>query len=401
MKLKDILEGCLFTDGDWIESKDQDANGDIRLIQLSDIGDGYFVNKSKKFINEETARKLRCTFLRKDDILIARMPDPLGRACLFPFEENNKYITAVDVCILRPNDKCNNRYLQYCLNSPEIRSIINRQKTGTTRERITRKKLGELEIPFPSLKVQQKIVDILDAADILRLNNKTLLIKYDTLAQSIFLHMFGDPVRNEKEWECKTIEQLVRKEKNSIKRGPFGGALKKEIFVENGYLVYEQFHALNNDFSMQRYFIDERKFNELKGFEVKSGDIIISCSGVYLGKLALVPKNSKQGIINQALLKVTIDENIMRNDFFIFHFSHKNFRQKYFDSNRGAGIPNFPPMSEFKKFPFITPSLDLQNQFAEKITLIEQQKELAKQELKESEDLFNCLLQKAFKGELT
>lgn len=64
--------------------------------------------------------------------------------------------------------------------------------------------------------------------------------------------MFGDPVWNEKGWETRTIEQLVKKEKYALKRGPFGGALKKEIFLPSGYLVYEQFHALNNAFSFAR-----------------------------------------------------------------------------------------------------------------------------------------------------
>lgn len=212
--------------------------------------------------------------------------------------------------------------------------------------------------------------------------------------------MFGNPVRNEKGWEVKTIEQITITEKGGIKRGPFGGALKKEIFVEKGYLVYEQFHALNNDFTMARYFIDEQKFKELQGFEVKNGDIIISCSGVYLGKLAIVPEGAKKGIINQALLKVTLNQKTMRNDFFVFHFAHKNFREKYFDANRGAGIPNFPPMSDFKKFPFICPPMSIQNQFAERLQIIKQQKELAQQALQKSDELFNSLLQKAFKGEL-
>lgn len=261
-------------------------------------------------------------------------------------------------------------------------------------------KFSKAQIQLPPLETQKRIAQILDDATALCLKTEQLVKEYDLLTQSIFLDMFGDPVKNEKKWEFKTIEKLVINEKGAIKRGPFGGALKKEIFVENGFLVYEQFHALNNDFSMARYFITEEKFNELKGFEVKPGDIIISCSGIYLGKLALVPVHAKKGIINQALLKVTIDDKIMRKDFFIFHFKHKNFRNKFFDANRGAGIPNFPPMSEFKKFPFITPPIELQNQFAEKISLIEKQKELAKQELNESKNLFNCLLQKAFKGEL-
>lgn len=272
--------------------------------------------------------------------------------------------------------------------------------SGSAQPQITRENLSKVDVPKIDLATQQKIATILDQADAIIQNNRAIVQKYDALTQSLFLDMFGDPVKNEKGWETKTIEQLVSKNKNSIKRGPFGGALKKEIFVEEGYLVYEQYHALNNDFSMERYFIDDKKFEELKGFEVKPKDIIISCSGVYLGKLAIVPKNAKKGIINQALLKVTIDESIMTNDFFVFHFSHKNFREKYFDANRGAGIPNFPPMSDFKKFPFISPPIELQNQFAERVSVIEAQKQQAQLELAKSEELFASLLQRAFKGEL-
>lgn len=259
---------------------------------------------------------------------------------------------------------------------------------------------SQIEIPLPPLPQQQKIANILDAADALRQKDKALLAKYDELTQALFLDMFGDPVSNPKGWDFRKIEEITSKNKNSIKRGPFGGALKKEIFVDDGYLVYEQFHALNNDFSMARYFIDQKKYNELIGFSVNPGDIIISCSGVYLGKLAVIPQGARKGIINQALLKVTLDENKMKNDFFVFLFSHKNFREKYFDANRGAGIPNFPPMNEFKKFPFITPPIELQNQFAERVAVIEEQKAIAQKSLEKSEELFNSLLQKAFKGEI-
>jgi type I restriction enzyme S subunit len=208
--------------------------------------------------------------------------------------------------------------------------------------------------------------------------------------------MFGDPVANPKGWETKTIDQLVKKEKYSIKRGPFGGALKKEVFVERGYLVYEQFHALNNDFNMARYFIDEKKFNELKAFEVKEGDLIISCSGVYLGKLAIVPNGAKKGIINQALLKITLDDAKMNSILFIYIFSNKNFRNKYFGNQIGSGIPNFPAMPEFKKFKFIYPPIELQNQFALIVeeTKAIKQKMLTQAELFETQ--FQSRMQKAF-----
>ncbi len=135
----------------------------------------------------------------------------------------------------------------------------------------------------------------------------------------------------------KNIVNLASKEKHAIKRGPFGGALKKEIFVDSGYLVYEQYHALNNNFEFARYFIDESKYQELEAFKVSAGDIIISCSGVNLGRLAIVPEGSSEGIINQALLKVKLDESKMLNDMFVAIFTHPNFKNEFFGEHRGNG----------------------------------------------------------------
>ena len=91
--LKEIIPSSgVFCDGDWVESKDQDPNGDVRLIQLADIGDGKFINKSDRYLTKNKARELNCTFLETDDLLIARMPDPLGRACVFPLGTSIKYV---------------------------------------------------------------------------------------------------------------------------------------------------------------------------------------------------------------------------------------------------------------------------------------------------------------------
>lgn len=111
----------LFVDGDWIESKDQNPNGRIRLIQLADIGDGTFKDKSNRFMSFNRAVELNCTFLQYGDVLVARMPDPLGRAIIFPYKEVKQYVTVVDVAIIRTGNGVYNKWLMYFLNSPEIR----------------------------------------------------------------------------------------------------------------------------------------------------------------------------------------------------------------------------------------------------------------------------------------
>ncbi|CAM3131966.1 restriction endonuclease subunit S [Flavobacterium frigoris] len=368
--------------------------GKIPRLMIADITrDGKYVTPIIDSLTEEGANKSRP--MKKGDVVIAVSGDP-GRPC----------ILAVDACIhdgfvgLRNLDenKILKSYLFCFLNYFKLAN--KRNAVGAIFQNLTTDQVKKIEIPEISINRQRNIVTILTQAENLITQRKESILLLDDLLKSTFLEMFGDPVRNEKGWDIKTIEQLVTKEKKSIKRGPFGGALKKEIFVEEGYLVYEQYHALNNDFTMARYFIDEDKFNELRGFEVKPDDIIISCSGVYLGKLAIIPKNAKKGIINQALLKLTLDQDIINNKFFVFLFSHNSFRNNLFGEVRGSGVPNFPPISEFKKFKFIYPSIDLQMKFVKIITKVETLKGEYQDSLIELENMYGVLSQKAFKGEL-
>ena len=152
-----IGRGGILTDGDWIESKDQDPHGDVRLIQLADIGDGYYKDKSSRFLTSEKAKELGCTFLEKGDVLIARMPEPLGRTCIFPGNPKPA-VTAVDICIIRTGDDgADHRWIMHTVNSPEIRRRIESLQKGTTRKRISRRNLASLTLPIPPFNEQRRI----------------------------------------------------------------------------------------------------------------------------------------------------------------------------------------------------------------------------------------------------
>jgi type I restriction enzyme, S subunit len=158
-----IASDGIFSDGDWVESKDQDPAGAIRLLQLADIGDGVFVDKSNRFVNYDKFEQLRCTEVFEDDVLIARMPDPLGRACLAP-KLRQRCITVVDVAIVRPGlSSVRPKWLMHFLNAPPVRHVIELQSSGTTRRRIARGNLAQLELPIPPLSEQQRIAEKLDA----------------------------------------------------------------------------------------------------------------------------------------------------------------------------------------------------------------------------------------------
>lgn len=204
----------VFMDGDWIESKDQNPNGKIRLIQLADIGDGIFRDRSNRFMTYERAIELNCTFLQFGDILIARMPDPLGRATIFPYFEENKYVTVVDVAIVRTAEGIHNKYLMNCLNSPLIRLQINSLETGTTRKRISRGNLAKIKIPVPPVQEQYAIVERIEEL-ISKLDNSISSLK---LAESQ-LKLFKQVLLNDsfegkrtKKWRQTNTTAITAKE---------------------------------------------------------------------------------------------------------------------------------------------------------------------------------------------
>lgn len=154
-----VAPGGFMSDGDWVESKDQDPNGDVRLIQLADVGDGVFRNKSSRFLTSAKASELGCTYLLPGDVLIARLGHPLGKSCLFPGVKK-PCVTVVDVHIIRClNDSLSHEWLVQLINSPQVRSRISADISGTTRPRITGAKLKELVIPVPGVDEQRQIAE--------------------------------------------------------------------------------------------------------------------------------------------------------------------------------------------------------------------------------------------------
>lgn len=151
-----------FHDGDWVESKDQDPDGEIRLLQLADVGDGRFRDRSDRRMNEEAFERLNCSPVWPGDVLIARMPDPLGRACIVP-NGLGRAVTVVDVAVLRCDDaRADRRYVAYAINATPTRTYMESLQDGATRQRIPRKRLGRVRIPFPLLDEQRAIADYLD-----------------------------------------------------------------------------------------------------------------------------------------------------------------------------------------------------------------------------------------------
>jgi type I restriction enzyme, S subunit len=167
-------------------------------------------------------------------------------------------------------------------------------------------------------------------------------------------------------WAWCLIPQVVINDKYSIKRGPFGSSITKSFFVSAGYKVYEQQHAINDDFSLGNYYIDKEKFNELKAFEVVPNDIIISCSGT-VGKVAIAPSWMEPGIINQALLKLSLNQNALTNEYFKILFPTFYMRTETLSELQGTAQKNMVSVDTLKKEPFPLPSISEQHRIVAKV----------------------------------
>lgn len=181
-------------------------------------------------------------------------------------------------------------------------------------------------------------------------------------------------------------------------RGPFGGSLKKNCFKPDGVAVYEQKHAIYKQFSDIRYFIDEKKFQEMKRFELFPGDLIMSCSGT-MGKVAIVPPKIKKGIINQALLKLTPSDDL-DVEYLKYWMESESFLDSINKKAVGAAIKNVASVKILKKIELPYFEKEIQQQIVQILDHAFEKIDRAisniEQNIKNAEELFQSKLNEVF-----
>ncbi|MER2513379.1 MAG: restriction endonuclease subunit S [Nitrosomonas ureae] len=205
-------------------------------------------------------------------------------------------------------------------------------------------------------------------------------------------------------WGWCKWEDILVSEKGAFKRGPFGSALKKEFFVKSGYKVYEQYCPINDDCSFERYYISDEKFKELESFSVRADDFLVSCSGVTLGRITQIPLNFKEGIINQALLRVRVNKAVYDFKFFKTFFRSRYFQKRILENSTGTAIPNVKGVNELKAIPLPLCSLLEQQQIVfeldARLSEADQLDQTITTSLQQAEALRQSILKKAFSGQL-
>lgn len=394
--LNDVTKTGLFCDGDWIEKKDQDPNGTVRLIQLADIGDGVFKDKSSRFITENTAQELTCTYLESDDILVARLPEPLGRACLFPLR--GKYITAVDVAIIRiANPDINNKYIMYMINSPAFRQNIKSFESGTTRKRISRKNLSKIEFELPPLPEQERIVARIEelfseldkAVETLNTTKQQLAVYRQAVLKEALTPQPG--------WQKTVFSDLLTSVRNGYGKKPDDKGEYRILRISSvrpDRVDLSDFRCNQQPFSSQDLISE----NDLL-FTRYNGSL------EYVGVCGCVPVLQEEYAYPDKIIKCTPKINNQYHSRFLQYYLNQGDARKYILSkvkttSGQKGIAG----SDIKRVIVYVPELFVQEAIVKKLdaqlTVCDQIEKTIEQSLQQAEALRQSILKQAFEGRL-
>lgn len=301
---------------------------------------------------------------------------------------NGKFNAYQRTYVIQANENLNGKFLYYFLDSYVEK--LREQSIGGVIKYIKLGNLTDAEIPLPNLATQQRIAAILDQSDAIIQNNRAIVQKYDALTQSLFLDMFGDPVKNEKGWEKIKLGDL-----SQISSGSTPSRLNDNYF--SGNIPWVKTGEVNG-----KIILDTEEKITKEALENSScklypkGSLIIAMygQGKTRGQIGFLGIDATT---NQACAVIPPSEKINFNYLFqLLKLNYEDLRSL----GRGGNQPNLNS-GLIKSYEVINPPITLQNLFAERVAVIEAQKQQAQLELAKSEELFQSLLQKAFKGELS
>ena len=336
----------------FVRTMDLSANFKSNLTYIDK--DSYdFLSKSKLFGGE---------------LILPNIGGSIGKAFLMP-NLNMPMSLAPNSIMVKFTEQVMNKYFSYFIQSPMGKSLLLNNKGGTATPKFSKTELRNMVLKLPPLEEQKRIVAKIEKLmplvdeyaesynrlqkidnefedklkqSVLQYAMEGKLVKQNLSDESAINNLKeareeikqainNKKLRNEKylkaqnngeypkNWAVARLKEICEKNNAAIKRGPFGSSITKSMFVPKGkdtFKIYEQGNAIRKDINYGSYYITKDKFESLRAFEVKPGDIIISCAGT-IGETFIIPSKMEPGIINQALLKLTLDTSIIDKDFFL------------------------------------------------------------------------------------
>ena len=365
----------------------------VPFIRANNLVNKSISDEEMYFISPQKHGLLKKGHLKTNDVLISTRGD-LGKVALVPKRYNDSNINA-QLVLLRPNPhKIDPLYLLYCFEGDRVKGQISQLQTGTALKQLPVGNLKRIKIPLPPLEEQRRIAAILDKADGVRRKRKEAIRLTEELLRSTFLEMFGDPVTNPKGWEVKRLGEICTNFQNGIGKNSehYGHGSK----VANISDLYE-WHR----FIPEKYSLLDVTPKEIEKYSLMRGDLLFVRSSVKREGVAVcsVYDSDEICLFSSFMIRVRPRTDLINPEFLSLMLRTPPMRNRLILGSNTSTITNIsqPGLS---KIEVVVPPIKTQNLITKVTKNIEESVRCHLQALEQSENLFNSLLQRAFRGEL-
>jgi type I restriction enzyme S subunit len=372
-------------------SKSAYWNGDIYWATPMDLSEleGAYISATPRMITRAGLESCAATVLPPESVLFSSRA-PIGHVAIntVPMATNQGFKSFVP-----SRDRLHAKFLYHWLrtNRPYLEGLGN----GATFKEVSKAVVSRIEIPLPPLAEQRRIAEILDKADALKAKRRAALAQLDTLTQSIFLDMFGDPATNSKGWPVVSLPDVIYfQEGPGVRNWQFQNQGIKLINVKNivdGMLVPE---------NTNRYLSSEDVKKRYEHFLLDAGDLVVASSGVTWGKIAEVQHEHLPLCLNTSMIRLRPLTDRIRPRFIRTFVESSAFRNQITRLITGSAQPNFGP-AHLKQVILALPPLHLQLEYDRRISAAETLRLAQRAALAELVLLFASLQHRAFRGELS
>ena len=350
------------------------------------------------------ARQLACAdapsrarqLVRADDILVSTVRPNLNAVARVP-QKLDGATASTGFCVVRPRPKrLDGGYLFHWVRSPRFVSDMVRLATGASYPAVSDRIVFDSKLPLPPLPEQRRIAEILDKADALRAKRRAALAELDSLTQSIFLDMFGDPATNPKGWPRRSLGDLIMV-------GPQNGLYKPADYYGTGtpILRIDAFYdgAVTKLATLKRVRVS---LKEQELYALCEGEIVINRvnSREYLGKSALIPTLNETTVFESNMMRFDVDREILHPDYLIEYLQTQFVRTHILCSAKDAVNQSSINQQDVKAIPLVVPPPSMQRLFAQRVAASGRLKSSHDASSIELEALFTSLQHRAFREEL-
>jgi type I restriction enzyme, S subunit len=391
--LADLFEKPI--SGEWGNEVEEGKSG-IKVIRTTNFTNLGRLNLSNIVYRDIDLQKNLNKRLRFGDIIIEKSggspTQPVGRPVVFEEDSSDIYFCNNFTSILRPNDKVNYKYSLYLLKALHNKGKVLKYQNKTTG--IINIKLNDYinntEVEVPPIDKQIKIAKVLDKAQELIDKRKEQLSELDELVKSRFIGMFNEYFSEE------YIDELMNIS-DKITDGEHGTVPRVDTGVQ--YLMARNI-SINNTLDFKEVsYIEEKVHDKIYSrCNPECGDLLMVCVGATIGKVALVPKIQAFSMARSVAL-VKYNRDLVNGNYLLWLFNHNYMKSQLKNSSNESAQAGLY-IGKIKKLKVPVPPIELQNQFADFANQVDKLKFEMEKSLKELEDNFKSLMQKAFKGEL-